>query len=404
MTGVDDSARLPAFPFEDAGELGPGPRYAEFRERAGLSRVDMPYGGPAWLATRMADVKTVLGDSRFSRTASARPGAPRYTPEPLPSGGVLVGLDAPDHTRIRRLVAKALTPRLMDGMRPWIRKTVDEILTTMIDQGPPADLVHELGDRLPRETVCKLLGMPYRDRDRFDESVDVVVSMATRSRDDVGRAWSTLSAYIGELVRHRRTAPEDDLISALLAVRHDGDGFSEREVITNAIAILVAGYESTATLITSMVYVVITHPGLAAGMRADPAGIPAGVEELLRYIALSPSGAMTCTALEDVAIGETMVRKGDAVVPCLVSANYDEAVFENPGVLDPERPGAGRHVAFGFGPHFCMGARLARIELQETLTAIVQTMPSLRLAVDPKWLPRRDGMGMRGFARLPVTW
>ncbi|MFI1018412.1 cytochrome P450 [Streptomyces sp. NPDC020965] len=396
--------QAPDFPFADENGIQLGTEYDPLLARDGLARVTMPHGGDAWIATRMADVKKVLSDPRLSRTAAARPDSPRYTPEVLPSGGVLVGLDGPEHARIRRLLGKALSVGLMEGMRPWIRETVDEILTDLLDQGPPVDLVRELGEKLPRLAICKLLGMPYSDRHRFDESVDVVVSMATRSRDEVGRAWSTLSAYIGELVEAKRREPAEDLISALLEVRHDGDSFSDREVITNTIAVLVAGYESTASELTTMAYLLMVHPGLKDSLREDPSRIPASVEEMLRYAALSPAGAMTCRATEDVTIGETEVREGDAVVPCLVAANYDQTVFDQPRELDPDRGNKGKHLAFGFGAHYCMGARLARIELQEALTGLVHRMPGLRLAVSEKLLPRRTEMGMRGFLRLPVTW
>jgi cytochrome P450 len=398
---MNDARDEPAFPFVDDHLVQPSTRYDEALAETELTRVMMPYGGTAWLATRMDDVRQVLSDTRFTRTTF--PDMPRYTPEALPANSVLVGLDPPEHTRIRRLVGKALTVQLMNGMQPWVRDTVDTILAELVEQGPPVDLATQFGDRLPRLAVCRLLGMPYRDHDRFDGWVDAVFSMMSRPRDEIGRAWTNLSAYIGELVERRRTQPEDDLVTALVNVRNGDDRLSDLEVITNAAAVLVAGYESTATMITTAAYILMTQPGLRSSLLEDESRVSDAVEELLRYIPLG-TGAMTSHAAEDIAVGGTTVRRGESVIPCLAAANYDGSVFDDARSFDIDRKTKGKHITFGYGPHFCMGARLARIEIHEAVIGMLRHMPNMRLAVDEAKLPRKPWLGIRGFVHLPVSW
>lgn len=392
------------FPFEDDTGMQLGARYDEVRARPGLTRVRLPYGGDAWLATRMEDVRSVLSDSRFNRSVTIDQVVPRYTPEVMAGNNIVVAMDAPDHTRVRRLITKALSNRLIDSLRPWVRETVRSILTSMVEQGPPVDLVSELSEKLPRLAICRLLGMPYEDRERFDPWVDAVFAMAIVTREEVGRASSNISAYLAELVELRRAEPMDDLITALINVRNGDDRLTTAEIVANATGILVAGFETTATMITNIVHILATHPTLRSTLVADPGRVPDAVEEMLRYVPLTPSSAMNQYATEDVTIDGTLVRKGEFIIPCLVSANYDESVFHDPRTVDVDREMKGRHLAFGYGPHFCVGARLARIELQEVLSHVLELLPTIRLAVPEGRLPRKPWPGNRGFSCLPVTW
>ncbi|MGW0435384.1 cytochrome P450 [Micromonospora sp. NPDC003197] len=391
-----------SYPFTAPDRLHLDPTYAELREKQPLLRVRLPYGEEAWLATRHEDVKTVLGDLRFSRAAALGRDEPRSMPRSIQEG--ILTMDPPDHTRLRKLVAKAFTARRVEQLRPRTQQIANELLDAMVAAGPPADLVEHFSTPLPIRVICELLGVPFADQDRFHTWSEAIVSTTSLTPEQVENYLGNLFAYIADLVAQRREEPTDDLISALVRARaEDEDRLTEDELVRLAAGLLAAGHETTVTQISNFVYVLLTHPTELDRLRADPKLIPTAVEELLRYVPLGAASAFARYAKEDVELGGSTVRAGEPVLGALSSANRDERVFADPDRLDLTRP-INPHVGFGHGVHHCVGAQLARMELQVALGSLISRFPKLRLAVPEPELGWKSGMLVRGLTALPVAW
>lgn len=400
---VDATAEPRPFPFDQADRLDIEPLYAELRASEPMTRVRMPYGGVAWLATRYEDIRAINADPCLSRAASRdRDDVPRMTRDDNKRPSIL-NTDPPDHTRLRRLVAKAFTARRMEALRPHLREMVGTALDGMIAQGPPADLVADLALPLPVGVICELLGVPYDDRDRFRAWSDGVLSTTALPPDEIQKCYTDLSAYLAGLVARRREEPTGDLLGTLVVARDEEDRLSEEELVTFGVTLLVAGHETTANQIGNFVYTLLTHPDQLAALYRRPELVPQAVEELLRFIPLGSGGGFPRIATEDIEIGGVTVRKGEAVFVSTPSANRDESVFADPDRLDVTRED-NPHMAFGHGVHHCLGAQLARLELCEALSAILDRLPDLRLARPADELPWKIGLRVRGLRALPVTW
>ncbi|MFI7552544.1 cytochrome P450 [Micromonospora sediminimaris] len=398
VTGV--TAR--PYPFSPPDRLNLDPLYAELRRVEPLTRVRLPFGEAAWLATRYADVRMVLGDARFSRAASVGRDEPRLTPRQI-EGGIL-SMDPPEHTRLRRLVAKAFTARRVEQLRPRTRQIADELVDAMVTAGPPADLVEHFATPLPIQVICELLGVPFADRHLFHVWSEAIVSTTSLSPEQIHEYLDNLYGYIGELVQQRRREPTDDLICAMVRARDEHqDRFTEQEVVQLAAGLLAAGHETTVTQLPNFAYVLLTHPEQLAWLRAEPARLPTAIEELMRYVPLGVASAFARYATEDVEVGGVLVRAGEPVIGSLSSANRDETVFADPDRLDLGRA-TNPHIGFGHGVHHCLGAQLARMELQVGIGTLVARMPELRIAVPESELTWKSGMIVRGLARMPVTW
>ncbi|MCP3800968.1 cytochrome P450 [Allokutzneria sp. A3M-2-11 16] len=403
MTAVDPTTSAPSYPFSPPRALDLDPVYERLRRDEPITRVRMPFGeGTAWLVTRHADARTVLGDPRFSMAAGTTPETPRSTPFPLDRDSIL-GMDAPEHTRLRRLVAKAFTARRVEQMRPRLRELVDSSLTEMEKHGAPADLVHHLALPLPVTVICDMLGVPYEDRHLFRSFSDAVLSTTKFTQAQIEDAREKFLAYMGGLVARRRADPTDDLLGALVLARDNDDRLSEMELVRLGITLLVAGHETTANQLTNFTYLLLSQPERYQALVADPSLVPAAVEELLRFTPLGASGGFVRVALEDVELAGVTVRKGESVFAQNASANRDDAVFDLPNEIDFNRP-HNPHIAFGHGLHHCLGAQLARLELQVALEGMIARFPNLRFAVPVDELPWRTGMLVRGLEALPVAW
>ncbi|MFF3264018.1 cytochrome P450 [Streptomyces sp. NPDC002932] len=387
-----------AYPFNTPDGLQLSDAYERVRDRSGLLRVQLPYGEPAWLVTRYADARLVLGDQRFSRAAAASHDEPRQS-EGQRDGGIL-GMDPPDHTRLRSLVAKAFTVRQVEKLRPQVRELTAGLLDGMRAAGPPADLVDLFALPLPVAVICRMLGVPTEDRPRFRVWSDDALSTSSLTAEEFDASRAELRSYMAGLIELHRQEPQDDLMTALIEARDGGDRLSELELIDLCVAVLVAGHETTASQIPNFVLTLLDHPDQLARLRAEPELVPSAVEELLRFVPLGSGAGQPRYATEDIEVGGTLVRAGSPVLVAVGAANRDALRFTAPGVLDVAREG-NQHLGFGHGVHHCLGAPLARLELQEALSALISGFPELRLAGDVTW---KSEMLVRGPRVMPVEW
>jgi len=391
-----------SYPFSRI-RLEPDPQYAELRRTEPVCRVQLPYGPPAWLVTDYSLTKSVLSDARFSRAAAVGRDNPRESAADISQvAESVLSMDPPAHTRIRMLVGKAFTPRRVAELRPRAIDIASGLLDDMIAAGPPADLVSSFSFALPSIMICELLGIPEADRHTFRGWADATVSTTTTTPVQEQDAYLHLVGYLAGLFEERRARPGDDLLTGLVQARDNDDRLSESELLVLAMALLVAGYETTAHQITNMTYTLITRPAQLQQLRQQPELLAGAVEEMLRFnvfgSAINPRIATT-----DVELGDVLVRAGEPVLCSRSSANRDEQVFSRAAELDFDRD-PNPHVAFGYGPHFCLGANLARMELQVALGTILSRLPRAQIAVPEDSLLWRDGTVMRGLAAFPITW
>lgn len=392
------------YPFGIPQALDLDAEYQKLRERPGMARVQMTYGQPAWLAVRYEDVRTVLGDRRFSRAKAVGQDEPRNMPFVQRSDSIFTS-DAPEHTRLRKAVAGAFTMRRVEAMRPGIQAIVEGLLDDIERKGPPADLVHDFSLTLSIMVICNLLGVPWAERDRFRTFSDTILV----NSPDVGidpeqiiQAQLGLRECLLEIVAQRRAEPAEDLLTVLVQAGDEDGSLTEDEIVGLGVDVLVAGHETTSNFISNFTYLLLTT-GKYAHLRDNPDLLPAAIEEMLRMVPMGANAFMARVATEDVELGGVTVRAGEAVLPAMASGNRDQSVFDNPDDLTfTER--AMPHLTFGHGAHLCLGARLGRLELQLAVGALLRRLPGLRLAVPPADVPWRATMLIRGPWNLPVEW
>lgn len=382
-------------------KANPYPFYAHLRAQAPVYRTRLAFWLPAWLVTRYGDVLTVLKDERFSNDFSSRiPWLPRST---RPLYRILLNLDPPDHTRLRALVSKAFTPRMVERLRERIQNVCDDLLDSAPASGR-MDLVRGFALPLPLTIIADLLGIPRQDRRGFNAWSKRVAAMSSGAVLDMLRAQPYLwlfFRYFRKLVALRRAEPQDDLVTALVQAEEAGDKLSEDELIAMIGLLLLAGYETTVNLVASGALALIQHPEQRDRLQRNPELGPAAIEELVRYT--SPlEFASPRIAREDVTIGSVTIPRGAFVLAVLGSANHDESEFPHPEALDITRV-PNRHLAFGMGAHFCLGAPLARLEGEIALTTLFRRFPDLGLAEAPESLRWRRGLAIRGLERLTVA-
>jgi cytochrome P450 len=360
----------------------------------------------AWITASHPTAEAILRDRRFSsspvhqkgyRPPSYADGDPRAD---LPESDLLT-LDPPDHTRIRRLVSTAFTPRAVAALEPWIRDTATGLLDRA-DGAAGFDLVETLAFPLPIAVICHLLGVPAADQDKFRAwGHDVVATLdpqtARAAAQSAHTAELALTAYLRDLVDRRRAAPDDTILSALIAVEEEGDRLSTGELISTALLLLVAGFETTVNLIGNGTVALLREPGQWARLAADPGLVPGAVEELLRYD--SPVQLTSRTATEDIDLDGTVLPKGTSVLVAIGGANRDPGVFPEPARLVLDRPNAADHLSFSLGMHHCLGAALARLEARVAFEELTRRYPRLALAGQPV---RRPMLVLRGYEHIPV--
>ncbi|WP_328338413.1 cytochrome P450 [Micromonospora sp. NBC_00421] len=386
------------YPFSESPGIDIDPTYGLLRSTEPLARVQLPYGEVSWLATRYEDVKTVLTDPRFSRAAAQGQDQPRLREEMTYEG--IIGLDPPDHTRLRKLAGKALTARRVNGIREDAQRIANEYVDDMIAKGSPGDLVEMFALPFPITVICELLGVPFEDRAQFRIWTEGLTSTSEQLMSYVEQ----LFGYMGNLVAQRREQPTDDLLGALVKARDEGDRLTEQELLSIAgVGLLLTGVETVSTHIPNFVYALLTRPELMAQLRADRSLVPAAVEELLRMIPLNPAAMFPRYAVEDVELSGITVRAGEPVLVSLPGANRDPEIFDDPEAFDFTRE-QNPHVAFGHGPHHCLGAQLARMELQVALHTILDRFPELSLADGDAGVAWKSGLLVRGPNKLLVSW
>jgi cytochrome P450 len=374
-------------PFSPEMMADPYPAYRTMRERGRVQRTSAGH----WLATGYDEVSRLLTDQRFGE-AAGRGGRIRLSRTSREGPQQLLGRvdtmlsqDPPEHTRLRRLVSKAFTPRSVQKMRPRIQQIVNELLDEVDGRGE-FDLVSELAWPLPVIVIAEMLGIPREDRERFKRWSDAMVATLGgdySALDDARRSNEELVEYVSRVIAERRKEPREDLISRLVAAEERGQTLTEDEMLGTVALLLVAGNETTAHLISNGMLVLLRNPDQMARLRDDPALLPSAVDELLRYT--GPVHTTRRVAKTDVSLGGAEIRRGEVVIGLLAAANRDPDKYADPDRLDVARNPTD-HVAFGDGIHFCLGAALARLEGQITIGTLLQRFPNLRLVdAEPEW-------------------
>jgi cytochrome P450 PksS len=390
-------------------KANPYPFYARLRAEAPVYRVTLPDRQTAWLVTRYDDVVAVLKDERFSKDRFTALSKEQLAKQPWmpaffrPLTRNMLDLDAPDHTRLRALVSRAFTPRLVEQMRDRIKALTEHLLDKVQRRGR-MDLIRDYAQPLPTTIIAEMLGVPVAERYKFQRWSGALIS-AGASRWGVLLAipsvWLFLR-YVRKLIRARRAQPRDDLISALVQAEEAGQQLSEDELVAMVVLLLVAGHETTVNLIGSGTLALLEHPDQLEKLRSEPALIRPAVEELLRY-ASPVETATERFPREDIPIAGVTIPRGEVTFAVLATANRDERQFPDPDRLDITRE-PNKHLSFGLGAHYCLGASLARLEGQIAINTLLRRAPRLRLAVPPEALSWRPGLVLRGLKALPVAF
>jgi cytochrome P450 len=383
----------------------PTPALSEIRETDGVRTMVNSFGMTVYLVTRHEDIKDVLSDhERFSNgrpPGFVLPGAPDIPEEEVTSArsGNLLSLDPPEHQRLRRMLTAEFTIRRMKLLEPRIAEIVDAQLESMEKAGPPVDLVANFALPIPSLVICELLGVPYDDRDDFQQrsARQLDLSIPIPERLELQRQSR---AYMGSLVERARQQPGEDILGML--VREHGDELTDDELIGIAGLLLLAGHETTSNMLGLGTLALLRHPDQLAAVRDDPDAIGPAVEELLRWLSIVHTAIPRITTT-DVEIAGVPIRAGELVFVSLPSGNRDPDFIDMPEVLDIGR-GAPGHLAFGHGVHHCLGAPLARMEMRIAFPALLRRFPALALAEDFADVPFRSFHFIYGLRSLEVMW
>ena len=393
---------LPFIPLPRAPRcpLAPPAEFAEWRNSAGLQLASW-HGRPTWVISRYEDIRAALVDPRLS--ADTIPDELKATGPDNDMPQIFPRIDDPEHNRLRRMMTRDFTFRRAEEARPQIQQLVDGFLDDMIASGPPADLVRDFALPVPSLVISLLLGVPYEDHEFFQENS--TLGLDSKSTDEQkAAAIGEIFGYVYELVARKEREPGDDMISRLVTDYVETGELSRETATMNAVIMLQAGHETTASMISLGTLALLQHPEQLARLRDtdDPAVVASVVEELMRYLSIVHS-LVERVAIEDLTIAGQLIRTGDYVLMNLPAGNWDNAFVEHPESFDVGRNPRG-HLGFGYGVHQCIGQNLARAELQIALSTLVRRLPGLRLAVPEQDLRFQNEQEIYGIEELPVTW
>lgn len=391
---------LPVIPMRRAAQcpLAPPAEFADWRLEPGLRRA-IWNGQPVWSVSRHQDIRAALVDPRLSaQTLPDLFGAANESTAPV----VFARVDDPEHHRLRRMMTSQFTFRRTEAMRPQIQELVDKHLDAMIDKGPPADIVRDFGLPVPSLVIALLLGVPPEDLELFQHNS--TAGLDVNSTDEQrAQGFMEMYVYIQELVARKEREPGDDLISRLITDYVATGQLDYNTVAVNGVIMMLAGHETTANMISLGTVALLEHPEVfeRLGKTDDPALIANAVEELLRYLSIVHA-QVDRIATEDLVLGGQQIRAGDRLLMNLPAGNWDSEFVDSPETLDIARNVRG-HVAFGYGTHQCIGANLARVEMQAAFATLARRLPGLRLAVPRDELKFKEA-DIYGMKELPVTW
>jgi len=390
------SNEMPRLPFDQPHGVGIAPLLRELQAECPMMRVRTPAGDEAWLVTRYEEVRQLLGDSRLGLAHRDPEHAPRISDSALfGSAQGNYETEEADHTALRALLVPYFSPKRMRAFRPRVEALVDELLDGLAARTPPVDLHEALSLPVPVLVICELLGVPYGDRGQFRAWSRGIAD--TKDRQASGEAIASLVAYMQELVGRKRGHPADDVLSGLC-----GAGLADGDAAYLGALLLFAGHETTAVRLDLGVLLMLINPAQRNLLLRRPNLMPSAVEEILRATGAG-GGWVPRWARCDIDAGRVTVRAGEAVLLHVAAANYDEEAFADPDEFDVTRA-PNLHMAFGQGPRYCIGAPLARIELQAVFARLVPRFPAMRLAVPLDRVQVRTGLLTGGLAELPVTW
>jgi cytochrome P450 len=388
----------------------PFPLFAQVRQLGPVHAVTLADGHDAWLVVRYEEAHVALNDARLSKDMhAALATGSAVVAEGLPGPAFarhMLTVDPPDHTRLRRLVSAAFSPRRVEALRPRIQTITDDLLDDIAVQGADSrvDLIRTFAFPLPFTVICELLGVPQHDRAALGEGfTKLLVPTSTPAEYAAAKdASDTVVAMLGALVEAKQRAPGDDLVSGLINARDGEERLDSQELLSTIFQLIVAGHDTTASLIGNSLVALFRNPGQLLQLRADPTQIPRAVEEFLRFDAPVPHSTFRYT-VAPLELGGVAIPAGAQVIICLAAANRDADRYGSPEVLDLDRDET-RHLAFGHGIHHCLGAPLARIEGQLALGSLLRRYPQLSLAVPVEELHwgHGDGLVLRGLSELPV--
>lgn len=395
---------VPTLPVNRTCPYKPLAEHVRLREECPIAKVKLPNGRTVWVATSHKDIRAILSDPRFSSNRRD-PNFPTFAHERPPSSNLkpmLLELDPPEHAQARRAVLGEFTIHRINALGPRIQQIVDEHIDAMLAGPRPVDLVQALSLPVPSLVICELLGVPYSDHEFFQTRSSHLVNQKTPA-EVITRSVMELMQYLGQLVASKMQKPTDDLLGRQIQKQLEETGSVDFEgMLSMALLLLIAGHETTANMISLSTLVLLQHPEKLEAIKQDPSKTLGAVEELLRYFTIAES-ALGRLAKEDVEIGGVVIKAGEGVVALANTANRDPEVFQNADELDLER-GSRNHLAFGFGPHQCLGQNLARLELQIVIDTLFRRIPELRAAVPYEELSFKDSSTVYGMNEFPVTW
>ncbi len=400
-----DSARAPDYPMTRACPFDPPPDLVKVRNETPVGKVRIWDGSTPWLITGYDEARAVLGDERVSADID-KPGYPQVS-EGIAArpdeSKAFVNMDDPEHAAHRGALIRDFTVRRMEAMRPRIQSIVDGLIDSMLAGSPPADLVDQFALPLPSMVICEILGVPYEDRDFFHAISRTIITRESTPEQSV-KAFDDILAYLGDLVEAKDANPGDDVFSHIAVEQLRTGKLSRREIAPMAAVLLVAGHETTASMIALGTALLFEHPEQLRVLRCsdDRELAASAVEELLRYLSIVHAGRRR-VALEDLEVGGQLIRKGEGIIVSIDMANRDESAVPDPDRLDLRR-GTRDHVAFGYGVHQCLGQNLARVELQVAFSSLFRRIPTLAPVQPVDELDFKPDGEVYGMGSLLVRW